>query len=422
MQPAEDAEEKERHIRYCVGVDLGKKRDPTAIAVIETRYDESNVGCYLVKYIKRLRLGLLYADVATKVATLDAQLRADAQKKGVRCSVTYILDSTGVGEGVSEMIINALPHADIRKCYLTGGINYSEEGRQIRLPKTQLVSTLVAALEGGRVRLTKRSKEIDAMVDELLNYDIHVSEEGHDQYGAFKTGTHDDLVCALGMACWWAIWKKKDTLLDSIYASEVLGDTSEGAVHPEDDYRIGWVPARGDEEGALAVYNINHASVVHFERIKSEAIKQQIDNVFKTAQRYGAAVWAQAGTDEAILKTLVRRGAPVKRVDLAPEKMTLACENLSLLAGYKQIKLPNDPELLSELEVEESSAVRALCLMTYNIHPEIEAKKYRQNQPIPDGAHSWFEHSGGGGGGYDTIRKYYKVVDDDHFGDEDEYD
>ena len=50
-----------------------------------------------------------------------------------------------------EMIINALPHADIRKCYLTGGINPSDDGIQIKLPKTQMASTLVALFDDGRV-------------------------------------------------------------------------------------------------------------------------------------------------------------------------------------------------------------------------------------------------------------------------------
>jgi hypothetical protein len=54
------------------------------------------------------------------------------------------------------------------------------------------------------VKLPKSSKEIEAMVEELLNYKIHVSEEGHDRYGAFKIGIHDDLVTALGLACWYA--------------------------------------------------------------------------------------------------------------------------------------------------------------------------------------------------------------------------
>lgn len=192
---------REQTIRYCVGIDLGQKWDPTAIAVVEVPYNQSY---RFAKYLKRLPLGLLYADVTTKVKRLDEQLRAGAREKGLSCLITYILDSTGVGEGVSEMVIKALPNADIRKCYLTGGIDPKEDGIQIKLPKTQLVSTLIALFDDGRVKLPKSSKEIEAMVEELLNYKIHVSEEGHDQYGAFKIGTHDDLVTALGLACWYA--------------------------------------------------------------------------------------------------------------------------------------------------------------------------------------------------------------------------
>jgi hypothetical protein len=71
----------------------------------------------------------------------------------------------------------ALPHADIRKCYLTGGINASEEDIQIKLPKTQMASTLVALFDDGRMKLPKSSKEIEAMVEGLLNYELNVSEE-----------------------------------------------------------------------------------------------------------------------------------------------------------------------------------------------------------------------------------------------------
>jgi hypothetical protein len=201
---------REQTVRYCVGIDLGQKRDRTAIAVVEVPHAQPlDDRRYSVKYLKRLQQGLLYTKVAGKVKRLNEQLRADAQERGLWCHVTYILDSTGVGEGVSEMIIKALPNADIRKCYLTGGINPSEEGIQIKLPKTQMASTLVALFDDGRVRFPKSSKEIEAMVEELLNYEIHVSEEGHDQYGAFKIGSHDDLVTALGLACWYAEYHKR---------------------------------------------------------------------------------------------------------------------------------------------------------------------------------------------------------------------
>jgi len=47
--------------------------------------------------------------------------------------------------------------------------------------------------------LSKRGREINAMIEELQNYEIHVSEMGADQFGAFKTGSHDDLVTALAL-------------------------------------------------------------------------------------------------------------------------------------------------------------------------------------------------------------------------------
>ncbi len=35
---------------------------------------------------------------------------------------------------------------------------------------------------------------------ELLSYEIRVDEQADDRYGAFKVGTHDDMVTALGLA------------------------------------------------------------------------------------------------------------------------------------------------------------------------------------------------------------------------------
>jgi hypothetical protein len=34
----------------------------------------------------------------------------------------------------------------------------------------------------------------------LEDYEIRVSEDANDKYGAFRTGAHDDLVTALGLA------------------------------------------------------------------------------------------------------------------------------------------------------------------------------------------------------------------------------
>ena len=38
------------------------------------------------------------------------------------------------------------------------------------------------------------------LAKELLDYEIRVSEDANDKYGAFRVGSHDALVTALGLA------------------------------------------------------------------------------------------------------------------------------------------------------------------------------------------------------------------------------
>jgi hypothetical protein len=42
--------------------------------------------------------------------------------------------------------------------------------------------------------------EARALADELLNFDIEVSEDGGEKFGAMRPGTHDDMVVALALA------------------------------------------------------------------------------------------------------------------------------------------------------------------------------------------------------------------------------
>jgi hypothetical protein len=61
------------------------------------------------------------------------------------------------------------------------------------------VSRLQALLQGGRLHLPKTS-EAEALGRELLDYEIRVDTNANDLYGAFKVGSHDDLVTARGLA------------------------------------------------------------------------------------------------------------------------------------------------------------------------------------------------------------------------------
>jgi hypothetical protein len=60
-------------------------------------------------------------------------------------------------------------------------------------------SRVQSLLQAGRVHLP-RTREAQVLTRELHDYEIRVDENAHDRYGAFRVGTHDDLVTALGLA------------------------------------------------------------------------------------------------------------------------------------------------------------------------------------------------------------------------------
>jgi hypothetical protein len=58
---------------------------------------------------------------------------------------------------------------------------------------------LQALLKSDRLHLP-RTREAGALTKELLTYELRVHRDGRERSGAFKVGTHDVLVCALGPA------------------------------------------------------------------------------------------------------------------------------------------------------------------------------------------------------------------------------
>ena len=76
---------------------------------------------------------------------------------------------------------------------------WEDGGRRVSLGKAFMVSRLQALLGSGRLHLP-RTAETGALTRELLNYEIRVDGDGNERTGAFKVGTHDDLVTALGLA------------------------------------------------------------------------------------------------------------------------------------------------------------------------------------------------------------------------------
>ena len=184
-----------------IGVDIGQRRDPTAICVAEVerrRVVERSEIHFNVRYLDRLPLGTPYPAVADRVAYI-----ADQARERTRDATTVYVDATGVGQPIVDLLRERIRRAQVVAVYFTHGDQRSEGLERgyprVTLGKAHLVSRLQMLLQTGRLHLPK-TEEARVLNSELLNYEIRVDQDATDKYGAFRVGTHDDLVTALGLA------------------------------------------------------------------------------------------------------------------------------------------------------------------------------------------------------------------------------
>ena len=180
-----------------IGVDVGQRVDPTAIAVVEAEQRAREAGAdethHLVRFLERLPLGTSYPAVARRVVEVGAQVTARSGSP----PRAYV-DATGVGTPLVDLLRQAGLRGGLTPVYFTHGDRRTPEAGRIALGKAWLVSRMQVLLQGGRLHLP-RTAESEVLAQELLDYEIRVDEQANDRYGAFTVGTHDDLVTALGL-------------------------------------------------------------------------------------------------------------------------------------------------------------------------------------------------------------------------------
>jgi hypothetical protein len=178
-----------------IGVDLGQRKDPTAIAVVEGRDRNDGEREFAARGLTSLPLGTSYPDVVARLRdTIDG---LEPQLQGERPPIW--LDATGLGTPVVDMCRSA--GMQVTPCYFTHGDRLVENSTEWSwsVGKGLLVAKLQVILQTKRLLLpnTPTAKQL---ADELLSYEIRINPRANDTYGAFRVGAHDDLVTALGLA------------------------------------------------------------------------------------------------------------------------------------------------------------------------------------------------------------------------------
>ena len=186
---------------FVAGLDLGMRRDPSAIAVIErcrSVFDVrdrvtwdflSETRCVLT-HVERVPLGTPYSEVAERVwRVLD--LGAGQWPS------TLVVDETGVGAPVVESLVKSGRGRSIVPVTITGGERGSVVNGSHRVPKRDLVTGLQVGFENRELEIAGGMPEMKLLISELMGMRVKVTAAGNERFEAWREGAIDDLMLAV---------------------------------------------------------------------------------------------------------------------------------------------------------------------------------------------------------------------------------
>lgn len=178
---------------YIVGLDLGANQDHSAAVVLK----RASENCYECPLIRRWRLGTSYVEITADIVKMFAGTPISGSP--------LVIDSTGCGLPVFQMIVKERPEAMPRGALIVGGASESKDERTglYHVAKTILVSGLKVLFQKQRIKFAERMKEAAIIQRELASYTMKMNLQAHEIYGT-RDSVHDDLVMALALASWWA--------------------------------------------------------------------------------------------------------------------------------------------------------------------------------------------------------------------------
>jgi len=223
-------------VRYWVGADFGQANDYTALAVLErvsvpvgerevvrktglltrekVRVPTHDHKLHL-RYLSRPPLRTSYERIADGIVSRLRELEPTGAF-GERGTIGLVVDATGVGRAVVDMLTERLqaakngPKVHLWPATVTAGQHVTRNGPFMGVPKRELINAGVVALQEGRLKFGADVPEREQLMEELLAYRIKINlATGHDSYSPWREHGNDDLLFATCLATWaWGYTKR----------------------------------------------------------------------------------------------------------------------------------------------------------------------------------------------------------------------
>jgi hypothetical protein len=184
---------------YVLGLDLGQQLEFTALAILErtrvtAQKDERPQVHLAVRHLERWPLQTSYTRIITDLA---ARLKKLAPERPL-----IVVDRTGVGAAVSNMVRDAGLPARLLPVLITSGHSVSHPDGCTHLPKKELASVLQVLLQTGRLKVARSLSLAAVLEKDLASFKTTVAAAGKDAVESWREREHDDLVLAVALAAW----------------------------------------------------------------------------------------------------------------------------------------------------------------------------------------------------------------------------
>jgi hypothetical protein len=187
---------------FHIGVDLGQRRDYTAVVVVEQRIESTGVKDLrtyeqvwrrrlIVRKAARMKLGTEFHRIVNAVVGLTMHPGLDGRL------VTTAIDATGMGLVVTEQLRMQRLRGELYPVVITGGVAMKYSAGFYPTPRTDILLGVVQAFEVDKLEVAGGVKGWERLVEELRSIRKTPGVAGP----RFESeGQHDDMVFALGLA------------------------------------------------------------------------------------------------------------------------------------------------------------------------------------------------------------------------------
>ncbi len=205
---------------YLLGLDLGQAADFSALVLDQAlpaprvlgapRRPADDRPLHTILHAERYR-GVPYPEVVRRARRLIEAIAVQDERAGrLRQDVVLVVDATGVGRAVLDLLIAAdLPVDRLVAMNITGGQAVTWGDGFVGVPKKDLVFSISRVAQEGRLRISSRLSLAKVLVAELRAFRVKVTASGADTFEAARERDHDDLVLATSLAVWgaerWAV-------------------------------------------------------------------------------------------------------------------------------------------------------------------------------------------------------------------------